>query len=103
MLTKQLRMKRNTQFTYVFKKGNAFKGKHLMIIVAPKKYKLPKIGLVVTKKIGKSVVRNHVKRLIRESIRNYVPQLSHHFLNSFTSIYWNFLSIYIASNNIFSY
>ncbi len=76
MLTKQLRMKRNTQFTYVFKKGQAFKGKHLMLIVAPKKYKTAKIGLVVTKKIGKSVVRNRIKRLIRESVRKYVPNLS---------------------------
>ena len=76
MLTKKLRMKRNTQFTYVFKKGQAVKSKCLMLIVAPKKFRNPKIGLVVTKKIGKSVVRNHVKRLIRESIRQYVSLIS---------------------------
>jgi ribonuclease P protein component len=76
MLTKTLRMKRNTQFSYVFKKGQMFKAKGLMMIVAPKRYKTQKIGLVVTKKIGKSVVRNHVKRLIRESIRVHLSLIS---------------------------
>ncbi len=46
------------------------------MIVAPKRYKTQKIGLVVTKKIGKSVVRNHVKRLIRESLRGYLSLIS---------------------------
>lgn len=76
MLTKKLRMKRNTQFTYVFKRGQAFKSKNLMLIASPKKFRQQKIGLVVTKKIGKSVVRNHVKRLIRESIRGYLPLIT---------------------------
>ena len=76
MLTKTLRMKRNTQFSYVFKKGEVFKSKGLMIVVAPKKYRNAKIGLVVTKKIGKSVVRNHVKRLIRESLREHLSLIS---------------------------
>ena len=76
MLTKTLRMKRNTQFSYVFKKGQVFKSKNLMLIVAPKKFRQSKIGLVVTKKIGKSVVRNHVKRLIRESIREHLALIS---------------------------
>lgn len=76
MLTKNFRMKRNTQFNYVFKKGQAFKHRQLMLVIYKKKYKHQKIGLVVSKKIGKSVQRNHVKRLIRESVREYLPLIS---------------------------
>lgn len=76
MLKKQLRMKWNSQFNSTFKCGKSFHFGHLLLVVNNKKYKKAKIGIVVSKKIGKSVTRNHIKRLIRESIQEYAPQLS---------------------------
>ncbi len=76
MLSKQLRMKRNSQFDNTFKNGNTFKKGCLMLVVCKRKYRTQKIGVVVTKKIGNSVTRNHVKRLIREAIRINLPNIS---------------------------
>ena len=69
MLSKKYRMKKNSQFDYIFKNGKTIKSEKLIIFYSKSKSKTPKIGIVVSKKIGKSVTRNHVKRLIRESIQ----------------------------------
>ena len=65
MLSKNYRMKKNSQFDYIFKNGKTLKLGKLLIFYSKSKSKTPKIGIVVSKKIGKSVVRNHLKRLIR--------------------------------------
>ena len=71
MLTKNHRLKRNSDFNYVFKKGQSSPSKYIVLYFAPTKNTCPKIGIVVSKKIGKAVTRNHVKRLMRESLRKY--------------------------------
>ena len=40
-----------------------------MIYVLPNRINITRLGLTVSKKVGKSVKRNRVKRLIRESFR----------------------------------
>ncbi len=37
---------------------------------------IPKIGIVVSKKFGKAVKRNKIKRQIREIVRGHLPRLS---------------------------
>lgn len=75
MLSKKYRMKQNSQFVYSFKKGQSFKSKFLVLVLAKNRYKDSKIGIVVSKKLGNSVVRNRIKRLIRESVREEVENL----------------------------
>ena len=70
MLSKNYRMKKNSQFDYVFKNGKTLKHGKLLVFYSKSKLKSPKIGIVVSKKIGKSVTRNHVKRLMREAIQH---------------------------------
>ena len=43
--------------------------KLLVIYISENKYGYNRIGFTVSKKIGKSVIRNRVKRLLRESYR----------------------------------
>lgn len=69
MLSKTYRMKKNSQFDYIFKHGKTLKNDKLLIFYSKSKSQKPKIGIVVSKKIGNSVVRNHTKRIIREVIR----------------------------------
>lgn len=76
MLSKNYRMKKNSQFDYIFKNGKTLKSNKLLIFYSKSKSKTPKIGIVVSKKIGKSVTRNHVKRLIRESIHQNMLALN---------------------------
>jgi len=68
MLSKNLRMKSPSQFDYIFKKGNTLKNNKLLIFYSKSKTNSPKIGIVVSKKIGKSTVRNKVKRRLRETV-----------------------------------
>ena len=70
MLTKPLRMKRNSQFNYTFKTGKYIQKDCLAIVTNKKRYRDQKIGIVVNKKIGNSVTRNRTKRLLREAIRS---------------------------------
>ena len=71
MLKKIHRLKRNSDFNFVFKKGSSCPSKYIILYFARTKNTEPKIGLVVSKKIGKATTRNHVKRLLRESLRKY--------------------------------
>lgn len=62
-------IKKNYEFQYFFKKGNYYSGKYLDIFIHENNNKnnYNKLGIVVSKKVGKSVIRNKIKRLIRES------------------------------------
>lgn len=66
-MKKTVMIKKNYEFQYFFKKGNYFSGKYLEIFIHKSSNDLNKLGIVVSKKVGKSVVRNSIKRLIRES------------------------------------
>ena len=79
MLSKTYRMKKNSQFDYIFKNGKTVKNNKLLMFYSKSNSKLPKIGVVVSKKIGKSVIRNRVKRLIRESVHQQMHNLNTKF------------------------
>ena len=76
MLSKSYRMKKNSQFDYIFKNGKSLKQNKLLLFYSKTKSNKPKIGVVVSKKIGNSVTRNKIKRLIRESIRLNLAKLN---------------------------
>lgn len=67
------RLKRNASFSYVYKKGNSI-GSPLMVLnfVGARSNK---VGVSVSKKIGKSVVRNLIKRRIYEQFATFMPLL----------------------------
>lgn len=64
-------LKKTYEFNTVYKRGKSFANKYLVLY----KYKnnrqdsINKLGISVSKKVGKSVVRSRVTRLIRESYR----------------------------------
>lgn len=76
MLKKSYRMKKNSQFDYIFKNGKTIKNSKLLIFYSKSKSSTPKIGVVVSKKIGNSVTRNRVKRLLREIIRQNLSAMN---------------------------
>lgn len=70
-MQKQYRLCRNRQFGYVYHRGMRASCKDLTLIYAKNTQK--RIGFSVSKKVGGAVVRNLVKRRMRECFR---PQLA---------------------------
>lgn len=61
-------IKSNNEFAFIMKKGKAYKEKDFIIFLYDKKEKYYRIGIAVPKKIGNAVVRNKLKRQIKEII-----------------------------------
>ena len=63
------RLKKNEDFRRIYKKKRSMANKLLIIYILENKYEYNRIGFTVSKKVGKSVIRNRVKRILRESYR----------------------------------
>lgn len=68
-------LKKNFQFRYVYQKGKSFANRQLVMYVIKNGTQRNRLGISVSKKVGKSVVRSHVTRLIREGYRSLEPEL----------------------------
>jgi len=62
-------LKKNRDFKEVYGKGKSFANKNLIMYVLENELKRNRVGISVSKKVGNSVVRHRVTRLIRESYR----------------------------------
>ncbi len=72
-------LKKNFQFRYVYQKGKSFANRYLVFYMIKNGTQQNRLGISVSKKVGKSVVRSHVTRLIRESYRSLEPQCKQGF------------------------
>jgi len=62
-------MKENRQFKKVYEKGKSFANHLLVMYFMKNNLTVTRLGITVNKKVGKAVVRNRVRRLIKESYR----------------------------------
>lgn len=61
---------RNTrQFNQVYKRGKSIVNRHVVMYYNKNQLGYNQVGFSVSKKVGKAVVRNRVKRLMKESFR----------------------------------
>ncbi|MCC5909525.1 MAG: ribonuclease P protein component [Clostridiaceae bacterium] len=63
------RLRKNEDFRRVYKKGNSMANKLLILYISKNGLDYNRAGFTVSKKVGKSIVRSRVKRLMRESYR----------------------------------
>src|SRR6476469_6044402 len=77
-ITKEMRLRRRSEYVGVQADGIKLHGRHVLALA--KKRSDPdlagRLGITVTKKVGNAVVRNRIKRLVREWMRlhGWVPQ-----------------------------
>jgi ribonuclease P protein component len=66
-------------FELVFKEGLSAAAKYLVVYARPNELSWNRLGFSVSKKIGNAVIRNRVKRLLREAVREVLEGASHHY------------------------
>lgn len=62
-------LKKNADFQKVYKQGKSYGNRFLVMYVRRNQTQSNRIGISVSKKVGNSVVRHHITRLIREGYR----------------------------------
>ena len=62
-------LKKNSDFKNVYNHGKSYANKYLVMYVLENNMEKNRLGISVSKKVGNSVVRHRVTRLIRESYR----------------------------------
>ena len=74
-MQKKYRLKNGRVFRYLRLKGQSNANKMLVLVHAPSKFPL-KVGFIVSKKVdNRAVVRNKVRRRLREAFRAMIPYL----------------------------
>jgi len=66
-------------FELVFREGSSVAAQYLVLYSRPNQLNWNRLGLSVSKKIGKAVTRNRVKRLLRESVRKVLRDSLQHY------------------------
>ncbi|AQY52393.1 ribonuclease P [Listeria weihenstephanensis FSL R9-0317] len=75
-MKKAYRIKKDDEFQRVFKKGKSFANRQFVVYIFKREDLAHfRIGLSVSKKIGNAVVRNHIKRRIRQSFHELNEQI----------------------------
>ena len=62
-------LKKNSDFQLVFKNGKSKANKYFVMYILKNESEKNFIGISVSKKVGNSVIRHRVKRLVKESYR----------------------------------
>lgn len=70
-----MRLKKHRDFRRVQGRGRKFRQPDLLLLYLPGRAPRSRLGLTVSKKVGNAVVRNQVKRWLREGLRHEYARL----------------------------
>jgi ribonuclease P protein component len=68
-MRKELRLRRRKEFDAVFQRGRTWHNELLVLRILPNSLEHNRYGFVTSKRLGGAVIRNRVRRRLRESIR----------------------------------
>ena len=69
-------LKKNNDFQNVYRNGKSYANRFLVMYVLKNDTEKNRIGISVSKKVGNSVIRHHITRLVRESYRLHEDMLN---------------------------
>ena len=64
-------VKSHEEFNEIINKGKKISNKYMVVFFLPKDFEKPNFGIAVGKKIGNAVVRNKLKRQMRNIVDNF--------------------------------
>lgn len=70
-----MRLTDSPEFERVYRRGTAYRGRLFSVHAFPNEHGTPRLGLSVSRKVGKAVVRNTVRRRLREVFRSCVSEI----------------------------
>ena len=73
-MNKQYSLKKNGDFRRLYAKGRSFVTPYLVVYCRKNGMKVNRIGFTVSAKLGHAVIRNRVRRQLREIYRLHLPE-----------------------------
>ena len=70
-MKKTIMLKKNYEFKNMFSRGKFYYGEYIYFYIKENNLNFNKFGIAISKKQGKAVERNHIKRIIRENYKNF--------------------------------
>ncbi|NLJ34313.1 MAG: ribonuclease P protein component [Firmicutes bacterium] len=74
-MKKENRLRRRSDFAWVYRRGRSYANKYLVIYVLPNNMALTRFGFSVGKRMGNAVQRNRIRRRLREICRLHLGEL----------------------------
>ena len=70
------RLKKNYQYNYVYKHAQSVADKNFVMLYCPSNSKQTKFGFSISKKYGKAVARNRIRRQMKAAISSFVSEVA---------------------------
>ena len=74
-MQRRYRLRENKDFLRLRRDGQVYRHHHMLLSLLPNGLSHNRYGVIVTKNLGKAVVRNRVRRLTREAVRLLHPRI----------------------------
>lgn len=76
ILKREYRLKKRQDFRRAFQAGQSYANRQFVVVLYKREEEgVPRIGVSVSRKVGKAVVRNRIRRYVKEVLRHWIPQL----------------------------
>jgi ribonuclease P protein component len=74
-MQRQYRLRERNDFARLRQRGRVYRHPLVVLSLLPNALPYNRYGFITTKSLGKAVVRNRVRRLLREAVRQLHPRL----------------------------